>query len=78
MVSAKVILIIICVITLSVTPVLSVKNKGLFSGDVLDVVIGEYTADVPDTPTYLPENQEAVQVNPQDTGAWIKIGKSQL
>ena len=78
MVSSRLVLILICIAALCISPGLSDKNKGLFSGDILDVGLEAFVADIPDSPAFITEKEEAVEENPQDIQSWVDIGKAQL
>ena len=71
-------MVLFCILVLSVTPIDAAKSKGLFSGTILDVELEEFVADIPDTPTYIAEKEEATRINPQDSESWIAIGKARM
>jgi len=71
-------ILILCVLGLCISPIEAGKSKGLFSGDILNIEIEAFIADIPDAPGFLEEKQEAVRENPMDTEAWIDIGKAQF
>jgi outer membrane protein assembly factor BamB len=69
---------VFCIFLLCISPVCADKSKGLFSGDILQADLDSFTSNVSDAPGYITDQQSAVDTNPQDTQAWIDIGKSQL
>ncbi len=71
-------LFLLLIILFITTPAIGEKSKGLFSGEILQADLDSFTSNVSDTPGYLSDNQSGVQVNPQDSAAWMDIGKTQL
>ena len=66
------------ILFLVITPVVSDKSKGLFSGEILQADLDSFTSNVSETPGYLSDDQSAIQSNPQNTEDWMDVGKTQL
>lgn len=69
-------LLLICLII--ITPVIGDKNKGLFSGEILEAELDLFTSNISDTPGHLTEKPSPVQSNLQDIADWMNVGKTQL
>ena len=59
-------ILILCIVGLCISPIEAGKSKGLFSGDILNIELEAFIADIPDTPGFLEEKEEAVKENPMD------------
>ena len=72
------IILFLCIVGLCISPIEAGKSKGLWSGSILSIDLEAYVADIPDTPSFITEKEEAVKTYPQDAESWIDIGKAQL
>ncbi|MDD3052666.1 MAG: hypothetical protein PHR06_16220, partial [Candidatus Cloacimonetes bacterium] len=65
------------IILLCISPITADKNKGLFSGDILQADLDAFTANTSETPSYADEGTPE-ETNLQDIAEWVNIGKTQL
>jgi len=65
------------ILLLCIAPISAEKNKGLFSGDILQADLDAFTANTSDTPSYADEGASE-QTNIQDISEWVEIGKTNL
>jgi len=68
---------ILVILLLCIAPISAEKNKGLFSGDILQADLDAFTANTSDTPSYTDEGTPE-QTNLQNISEWVGIGKTHL
>ena len=70
-------ILLLIILLLCIAPITAEKNKGLFSGDILQADLDAFTSNTSDTPSFI-EDVNLEKTNIQEITEWIDIGKTQL